>query len=71
MGSVYARWKTLWLKHRDETGKAVSRSSGYKLGQEAEARGLLAELEKRVAEAVVPPVATRVRAQQLTIHRCS
>ncbi|MFN0248726.1 MAG: hypothetical protein ACKV2T_17690, partial [Kofleriaceae bacterium] len=62
MGSVYARWKTLWLKYRDETGKAVSRSSGYKLGQEAEARGLLAELERRVAEAVVPPVVTGARA---------
>jgi hypothetical protein len=38
MASIYARGSVLWLKYRDETGKLVRKSTGYRVGQEDEAR---------------------------------
>ncbi len=62
MGTVYKRWKTLWIKYVDESGKRVAKSSGFKVGHETEARALLDEIERRIAERVVPAVLTGQRA---------
>jgi hypothetical protein len=62
MGSIYPRKKSLWLAYQDQTGKRISKASGYKLGQEKDARALLDELERRVSESIAPPVVTGARA---------
>ncbi len=48
MGSVYARGESLWIKFKGPTGQVVRRPSGYRRGQEADVRAVLAEVERRV-----------------------
>ena len=48
MSCIYKRGNTLWLAYKDATGKRVCRPSGFRIGQEAEARALLAELERQL-----------------------
>src|SRR4029077_3614453 len=45
MGSVYPRGNMLWLGYKDGTGQRPSESSGYRVGQEAEAAKVLRRLE--------------------------
>jgi integrase len=52
MGSLYTRGNTLWVAFKDHSGKRVCKSSGYKVGQEAAAEALLAELVRKAAEQV-------------------
>ncbi len=62
MGCVYTRKKSLWIAYQDAHGERVFKSSGYKVGQETQARALLEELERRVSETMAPPVITGARA---------
>jgi len=48
MGCVYARHKSLWLKFKDETGEIRFKPSGFKLGQEKDAKALLRRIENLV-----------------------
>jgi integrase len=49
VASIYARGEVLWLKYKDEHGKPVCRSSGYRVGQETAARELALEVEVQAA----------------------
>ena len=51
MSCIYKRGHALWVAYNDATGKRVCRSSGYRVGQEAEARVFLAELENQIGAA--------------------
>ena len=62
MGCVYTRKKSLWIAYQDADGERVFKPSGYKVGQEPQARALLEELERRIAETIAPPVITGARA---------
>ncbi len=48
MGSVYPRHNSLWLKYRNRDGNWRCQSSGFKVGDERKARGLLLRLENLV-----------------------
>src|SRR2546422_8184022 len=50
MSSFYQRGRSLWVSFKDARGKWVCRPSGYKVGQEAEVRALLAELDRKGTE---------------------
>lgn len=68
MAPIYARGDVLWMKYRGRAGRPVCKSTGYRKGQEPQARQLAAECERQEAEerelpaaepeAVVAPVAT-------------
>src|ERR1051325_3754888 len=62
MGSLYKRGNTLWVAFKDQAGKRVCRSSGYKIGQEAAAEAVLAELNQKAAE---PAAARPVHAEHV------
>jgi integrase len=49
MASIYARGDMLWIKFKNEHGKPECRSSKYRVGQEAMARELAAEVERQAA----------------------
>jgi len=49
MASIYARGEVLWIKFKNEHGKHECRSSKYRVGQEALARELAAEVERQAA----------------------
>jgi integrase len=49
MGCVYARKNSLWIKFKDEKGDWCYKPSGFKLGDERKAKGLLERLENLVA----------------------
>ena len=71
MGSLYKRGNTLWVAFKDQSGQRVCRSSGYKVGQEAAAEALLAELDRKAAEAVaaLPSDAQRIGSASATTPR--
>ncbi|MBI3203050.1 MAG: tyrosine-type recombinase/integrase [Myxococcales bacterium] len=48
MGTVYPRGNKLWLGYKDLDGRTKYASSGLTLGQEEQAKELLAEIEHRV-----------------------
>lgn len=52
MGTIYARGQRLWLGFRDAAGKRRLVSSGLVVGQEAQAKLLLRELELRARHAL-------------------
>src|SRR5262249_5943668 len=58
MGTRYARGKMLWIGYIDEHGQQVCRSSGHRVGQEALADALLAQLEQLAQEKRSPVVVT-------------
>ncbi len=58
MGSIYARGESLWLKYRSRSGKVLRKPSGYRKGQEADARAVLVEVERQVAAEVADEAAT-------------
>ena len=47
MASIYARGDVLWMKFKNKAGKPECRSTGYRVGQEAQARELAAEVERQ------------------------
>ncbi len=47
MASIYARGNVLWIKFKNEHGKAECRSSTYRVGQETLAQHLAAEVERQ------------------------
>jgi integrase len=51
MSCLYKRGKSLWVAFKDERGARVCRPTGYKVGEEAAARLLLVELERKAADA--------------------
>src|SRR5215471_6146108 len=55
MSCFYRRGKSLWIAFNDERGKRVCRPTGYKVGQEEAVRALLAELDRKAAEASAAP----------------
>ncbi len=65
MASIYARGEVLWMKYKGCAGRPVCRSTGYRRGQEPQARELAAECERQEAierdvrpaepEVAVPP----------------
>ena len=48
MGSIYRRGNKLWLRYRDGAKRWRSAASGFDVGQEAEARKVLARVEERL-----------------------
>lgn len=48
---IYARFKTLWMRYRDESGEEVRESTGLPVGQEREAYGMLKKTKARLAAA--------------------
>jgi len=48
MGCVYARTQALWLKYKDEHGHWKYTATGFRVGQEKQARELLARVENLV-----------------------
>ncbi|HET9622873.1 MAG TPA: N-terminal phage integrase SAM-like domain-containing protein [Kofleriaceae bacterium] len=52
MGCLYPRGNVLWLAFKNESGARICRSSGFKIGQEASAQALLAELESKATAGV-------------------
>src|SRR4051794_21268203 len=76
MSCVYVRGKSLWIAYKDERGLRVCRPSGYKVGDEAAAEAVAAELDRK-AKAVhatrpaveVPP--TRVASTSTLVERPS
>ena len=76
MASIYARGEVLWMKYKGRAGRPVCRSTGYRRGQEPQARELAAECERQEAnerevtpaerELAVPPAS--VVAKGLTVR---
>ena len=66
MGSVYRRGQKLWIVFRDSEGKRHHRSSGLAVGREKQARALLDEVERQVAQGatyeVLSPAEVTVKA---------
>jgi integrase len=62
MSSMYRRGNVLWLAFKDERGIRVCKPSGYRVGDETAARELLAELDRKAAEAAPAPAAIAVGA---------
>ncbi|TMQ20531.1 MAG: hypothetical protein E6J91_03715, partial [Deltaproteobacteria bacterium] len=54
MSCVYARGKSLWIAYKDERGIRVCRPSGYKVGEEAAADAVAAELDRKAKTAHGP-----------------
>lgn len=52
MGSIYPRGNKLWLAYVDSDGERKLRPSGFSVGQEVEAKNLLAEVEKQIGASV-------------------
>jgi integrase len=48
MGTVYRRYNSLWLKYQDLEGNWRYQASGFKVGDERKAKGLLLRLENLV-----------------------
>jgi integrase len=49
MGSVYAKGDRLYLQYKDTAGKRLNRSSGFRVGEENDAKALLEEIERTVS----------------------
>jgi len=47
MASIYARGDVLWMKFKNKAGKPECRSTGYRVGQETQARELATEVERQ------------------------
>jgi integrase len=60
MSCVYARGKSLWIAYKDERGVRVCRPSGYKVGEEAAAEAVAAELDRKAAAVHGPRLAPKV-----------
>jgi hypothetical protein len=49
MGCVYSRKDSLWIKFEDQTGKWSYKPSGFKVGDERQARALVERIENLIA----------------------
>ena len=61
MASIYARGEVLWMNFKNQHGRRECRSTGFRLGQEAQARELAAEVERQAAALRGTPAKTRRR----------
>ncbi len=59
MASIYARGEVLWMNFKNRDGERECRSTGYRVGQEAQARELASEVERQAAQERKVPVSTR------------
>lgn len=61
MASIYARGEVLWMNFKNQLGRRECRSTGLRVGQEAQARELAAEVERQATEVRGTTAKTRRR----------